>query len=127
VTLDKNDLAGRVRLGAALMVAVGAWLIIWALAYNYGSSSAAVSNAIIAALVIILALVALRAPLEAAPVCWITGALGIWLIAAPFVLGYTPHVLGTGNNMWSGLLVLLASAFSAGEAMALHQPLDAHD
>ena len=127
MTLDKHDLAARVRLGAGLMLALSGWLIIWALAYNYGNSSAAVSNAIIAALIIILALVCMRAPLEATPVCWVTGVLGIWLIVAPFVLDYTSHVLGTGNNLWVGALILLTSAFTAGEALGLHQTLDAHD
>lgn len=123
----QQDLANHVRIGAGALALLGAGLILSALALPYEVSGAAVSNAIIGALIMVLALIGLRSPLDASPICWIVGALGIWVIAAPFVLGYTPKVLVTANNVWIGTLILLIAAFTAGEAIGLNQPLEAHD
>ena len=124
--LDKHNLAANVRLGAGFILILATALIIDALALDYGSSSAAVSNAIMGALLIILSLVCLRAPLEAAPVCWVMGALALWLIASPFVLGYSDHVIPMWANLWIGVMTLVSSAFIAGEARGLNIPVDAH-
>lgn len=123
----QQNLANHVRIGAGTLLLLGAGLILSGLALPYGVSGAAVSNAIIGALVMVLALVGLRSPLDASPVCWITAAFGIWVLSAPFVLGYGAKVLLTFNNIWLGVLVLLVSAFTAGEAMGLDQPLSAHE
>ena len=122
-----QDFANHVRIGATVLLLVGGWLVFSALAFPYGVAGAAISNAIIGILTVILAFVALRAPNEASPLCWIIGALGIWVFAAPFVLGYGEQILVAGNNLWAGLLTALTAAFTAGEAMGLHQRLDARD
>ena len=120
-----KDFANHVKIGAAVLLLLGGWLLFSALAFPYGVSAAAVSNAIIGSLVLMLAVVALRAPIDASPLCWIIAALGIWIFVAPFVLGYGEIILVMGNNLWVGLSLTLVSAFTAGEAMQLNQPLDA--
>ena len=124
---EKKDREFRVRFGATLLIVFGTILVISSLAIQYNVASAGVSNAIIGGLLIILATVALRAPLEATPLCWVTGAFGLWIVAAPFVLGYNDQVMPTWLNLWLGGLSTAASAFIAGEAAALQQPLEAHD
>ena len=122
----KNDLAMHVRLGATVILFMGAWLVLASLALDYGSTGAALSNTIMGFLLVVLALVAMRAPLEAAPICWIIGAIGIWVAVSPIALGYTSHVLVMANNLWTGILSVLLSAFIAGEAQGLEAALESH-
>ena len=122
-----KDFADHVKIGATVLLLSGGWLVFSALAFPYGVPSAAISNAIIGSLVLVLALVALRAPTDASPLCWIIAALGIWVFVAPFVLGYGEIILVMGNNLWVGLSITLVAAFTAGEALQLNQPLDARN
>ena len=123
----KNNLAMHVRLGMGILIAIGAWLVLASLALNYGSSGAAISNTIMGLLLVTLALVAMRAPLEASPICYITGLIGLWLFVSPFALGYTDQILVMGNNLWTGIITIILSAFAIGEAQGLEQSLgDAH-
>ena len=122
-----KDFANHVRIGATVLLLTGGWLVFSALAFPYGVGAAAISNAIIGTLILVLAVVALRAPSDASPLCWIMVALGIWIACAPFVLGYGDIILVAGNNIWVGLVTALVSGFTAGEALGLNQPLDAHN
>lgn len=107
-------------------MAIGAWLVLASIALNYGSSGAAISNTIMGLLLVVLAIVGSRSPLESSPICWITGAIGVWLFLSPFVLGYTDQLLVMANNLWMGLFIVILSAFAAGEAQGLEQSLNSH-
>lgn len=122
-----QDFAEHVKIGATVLLLLGGWLVFSALAFPYGVSAAAISNAIIGSLILVLAAVALRAPTDASPLCWIIAALGIWVFVAPFVLGYGEIILVMGNNLWVGAVATLVAAFTAGEALQLNQPLDARN
>ncbi|MCA9839248.1 MAG: SPW repeat protein [Trueperaceae bacterium] len=122
----KNNLAKHVRLTMMIFMAIGAWLVLASIALNYGSSGAAISNTIMGLLLVVLAIVGSRSPLESSPICWITGAIGVWLFLSPFVLGYTDQLLVMANNLWMGLFIVILSAFAAGEAQGLEQSLNSH-
>ena len=122
----KNNLAKHVRLTMMIFMAIGAWLVLASIALNYGSSGAAISNTIMGLLLVVLAIVGSRSPLESSPICWITGAIGVWLFLSPFVLGYTDQLLVMANNLWMGLFIVILSAFAAGEAQGLEQSLKSH-
>ncbi len=122
----KENLAKHVRLAMMIVMAIGAWLTLASITLNYGSSGASISNTIMGLLLVILAIVASRSPLEASPVCWIIGAIGVWLALSPFVLGYTDQLLVMANNLWTGLITVILSAFAVGEAQGLEQTLESH-
>ncbi len=122
----KNNLAWHVRLAMIILLAIGAWLVLASLALNYGSSGAALSNTIMGLLLITLALVGMRSPLDASPICYVIGLIGLWVAISPFILGYNSQILVMANNLWIGLVTLLLSAFSIGEAQGLEQPLESH-
>ena len=122
----KKDLMMHVRLGMSVLLLIGAWLVVASMTLSYGSGNAAINNTIMGFLLIILALIAMRAPLDSSPICWITGAIGVWLICSPFVLGYTDQILVMANNLWIGIITVLLSAFVSGEAQGLNQGLEAH-
>ncbi len=122
----KNNLAWHVRLAMIILLVIGAWLVLASLALDYGSSGAALSNTIMGILVIILALVGTRSPLDASPLCYVIGLIGVWLALSPFILGYNNQILVMANNLWIGLVTVILSAFSIGEAQGLEQPLESH-
>lgn len=122
----KNNLAQHVRLAMMMVMAIGGWLALASITLGYGSSGAAISNTIMGLLLIILAIVASRSPLESSPVCWIIGAIGVWVALSPFVLGYTDRILVMGNNLWLGIITVILAVFAAGEAQGLEQPLGGH-
>jgi hypothetical protein len=41
---------------------------------------------------------------------WLTGIFGVFLIVAPFILGYAGNVLGMWTSIITGILVLVVSA-----------------
>lgn len=122
----KNNLASHVRLAMVALLVIGAWLVLASLALDYGSSGAALSNTIMGILLIVLALVGMRSPLDASPICYVIGLVGLWLAVSPFVLAYSSQILVMANNLWIGLVTVVLSAFSIGEAQGLEQPLENH-
>jgi hypothetical protein len=94
---------------------VGIWLII----APFGLSAAGVANAwavndiALGILLIVLSwwmLGALTAPAGAA---WFEVVCGIWLIIAPFVLGYQGTRAAMSNNAICGIIVIIVAAATA--------------
>lgn len=123
---DPERLA-RLRLAATALLGFGLFTIFVALAFSFNSSGSSLNSGVFGAFLALLALAILRAPLGSAPLTFLSGLIGAWLVASPFVLGFFPFVLTTALVLWSGLLALMLSAFIYGEANRLNQPLDATD
>jgi len=88
---------------------LGVWLALSPWFAGYLEQDAATANAVFCGL-----LGALAAHFEAA-CCedsgeWITLVLGLWLLAAPFALGFAAPNVATANAMAVGLLVAMLSA-----------------
>ena len=99
--------------------ALGVWLALSPWFAGYLEQDAATANAVFCGL-----LVALAAHFEAS-CCedsgeWINLALGLWLVAAPFALGFAAPNIATANAMAVGLLVaaLAASALDLGRELS---------
>jgi hypothetical protein len=87
-------------------VILGAWLIIspWTMGYRTGASTA--EDVILGAAVIIVALVSMAAMSTAG--AWVNVILGIWIIIAPWVLGYAhARTGGPINEVITGVLVVV--------------------
>jgi hypothetical protein len=119
--------SSRIRVAAGVLLALGGTITLAAVALTYGQSGAAINNGFFGIFLAALSVLALRNPLGAATLTLLTGAIGLWLAASPFVLDYFRYTITAGMNVWVGLMVTLLSAFIYGEARAVNQPLDAHD
>lgn len=89
--------------------ALGVWLALSPWFAGYAEHDAATGNAAFCGLAL-----ALAAHFEAS-CCedsgeWINLALGLWLVAAPFALGFAAPNLATANTMAVGLLVAALAA-----------------
>lgn len=111
-TLADTRAGGQIRTASGINIVLGIWLII--AAFSVAESQEAYWNdLIVGILVLVLAATRLSRPTEGTkPASWVNAAIGVWLIAAPFILGYE-----TDQEMWNdiivGVLVLVFAAWSA--------------
>ena len=114
---------------SGINIVAGLWLIIAPFALGYVDIRAALWNDIVVGIIVAAFAVARVArPLMNPSLSWINAVLGLWLIAAPFALGYGRAVeaealaaegaLGTAQTaMWNdiivGVIILVLGAWSA--------------
>ena len=115
--------AASIRAAGLVILGLSSWLVLASLALQYGTTTAAVSNGVVGALVALLSLTILRNPFGSAASCWLTAVGGLWFAAAPFVLGYFNYTISAGNNVWCGIIIVLASVFVVGEVLRLNVPI----
>jgi hypothetical protein len=93
---------------------LGTWLLVAPFFLGYGDIGAAMWNSvIIGALVLALASIRVWRPLRNKSLSWANVLLGVWLMAAPFVLGYSDIILAVGNDIFVGMGIVILSAWSA--------------
>ena len=103
------------RLGGGLDILAGIWLIIAPFLLNYSARGGSTSNDIVVG-VIILILSALQmrgAESQVTWPSWIATLLGLWLIIAPFSLGYAGGTAGEYNDIIVGIIVAVVSLWGA--------------
>lgn len=98
-------------IGIANLV-LGLWLIISPFLFGYESGAIA-NSVILGVIVAILAVIHLTAPNQSWT-SWLNGVAGLWLIVAPFMLGFTSAavlwnqiivgVLVAGLGFWNGTM-----------------------
>lgn len=108
-----------------LIALAGVWEVIATFVLGYAVSTAALWNAIIVGVALIVLGVGAALANQATTdktLDWVTVGVGIWLIIAPFLLGYTTVPMAFANDIIVGLIVV-ALAGSAEFAMSRQQPL----
>jgi hypothetical protein len=98
--------------------ALGLWLAVSPWLADYAAHEAATANAVF--LGIALALGShFEASLDEVSAQWLNLAAGLWLMAAPFLLGFSSAMVATANSLAVGSLV----AVLAGSALSLDKHL----
>lgn len=89
----------------AVNVVLGAWLVLSPWALRFQADTPAMANAVVIGLALLaVALGALVAPREWEE--WVEGALGLWLIASPWLLGFSGEPTTMRNAVLSGVVIL---------------------
>jgi len=114
------------KLGATLLIALGAVSVLYSIVFDLGSNANSLLTGLLGALIAILAIMALRAPLKSAPLFAITLILGLLLAYSPFYFGVYKTYPIAYFMLLAGLLTTVFSAFSFGEALELNIPLSFH-
>jgi len=99
-----------------LVVLLGAWEFVASFILGYSAKTGALWDAIILGIaLVILAGWAALSNLEgtAKPLSWINAVLGLWLIIAPFIIGYANLVGALWNDIIVGILVAVLSVWAA--------------
>lgn len=111
----------RARYASAGNVLAGVWMIAAPFVLNFELSTAAQWNHIIVGLAV-AAMAGVRAsdPDHREGISWVNVALGVWMIAAPFVLNYAAVEQAQINSIIVGAIVLALAAFSWYETKRAH-------
>lgn len=95
-------------------LATGIWLIAAPFIPGYSAVTAALWNDILIGLAVAgLAWTRMAKPLEREGSGWTNAILGVWLLAAPFALGYTATTAAMSNDIVIGLVVVILGVWSA--------------
>ncbi len=93
-----------------LSLAVGVWLFITPIVFDYESQAAMVS-----AFIVGLALILIETTAITMPNLWeefVSVALGLWLMVSPMALGFTVHRNETETAVFVGMAVIVLSAWA---------------
>jgi hypothetical protein len=103
-----------IRIDSGWNVALGVWLVAAPFILGYASITAPLWNDILVGLTIAI-LTGIRAfgALNQSALSWTNVALGVWLVAAPFILGYSGVAAALWNDLIVGLLVAILAWRSA--------------
>jgi hypothetical protein len=119
----RTDGSGKV--ASAINLLAGIWLVISTWGFAGGAFQAPVWNAVVAG---VLVAIAAMARMSAGPrwawLSWWNAALGGWMIASPWIYGYTANPGFTWNSVIVGAIVLVLASVSAAapEAAAATAP-----
>jgi len=108
-----------------LVALVGLWEVIAAFVLGYAAATTAFWDAIIVgiALIVLGAWAALSNQETADKTLdWINVVLGVWLILAPFVLGYSAIVAAMWNDIIVGIVVAVLAVWAA-VVIGRHHPM----
>lgn len=99
---------------SGINIAAGLWLIAAPFVLAYTDVTAAMWNAILVGLAVLtLAWVRVANPLKYEGLSWTNVVLGIWLLIAPFALGYSATTAAMWNDIVVGLIVAGLGTWSA--------------
>lgn len=111
--IERSPNGSAVKLPSGSNVVLGIWLIIAPFILGYTIITAAMWNDILVGLaVVILAGIRVSRPTANSWLSWANVVLGVWLIIAPFALGYT-GTIALWNDMVVGLVVAAFGVWSA--------------
>ncbi len=105
-----------------IVAIVGVWEVLAPFLLKYTSVTGAMWDAIIIGLALII--LGAWAGYSSAPstvkaLSWVNAVLGVWLIIAPFVIGYT----GVAAAMWNDIIVgVVVAVLGAWAALAVKPP-----
>lgn len=109
-----TTLAASVKAASGLNVAVAVWLLVAPFVLGYSTRAAAFWNDIvIGVLVILFAGARVAAPRLGPSLSWTNSAFGVWLVAAPFALGYSDIRNALWNDIISGVVIAVLALWSA--------------
>jgi len=88
-------------------VALGVWLVVAAFTFPHSSGAAIIENIVAGSFVAVFALWAARAykPVMSLIASWTVALVGMWVLTAPFVLGYERETASVANDVIVGIAI----------------------
>ncbi len=102
---------------SGLNILAGLWLIVAPFVLGYVASVPRWNDIILGIVIGVFALIRTFTPLRAAWLSWANIVLGLWLIVAPFALGY-PGTTPLWNDIILGIVVAGLAIWSSGATAA---------
>lgn len=117
-----RDQATQTNVASVINTLAGLWLIAspWIYAVtptapvsSGGDPIGAWNSMVVGFVVALFAVIRLASGHVTSPLSWVIAALGAWMIAAPWVIGYSTHAALTWNSVVVGSIVLVMAVVSA--------------
>jgi hypothetical protein len=96
-------------------VVLGGWLMLAPRVLGYYAIVPTIEDSVLGAAVLIIALWSANTDRMTTGTAWTNAVLGIWVVIAPWLLGYQNFPLAVANEMFTGILIV---AFSITRAAA---------
>ena len=108
--------------------ALGAWLFLSPWVLQYVPWPPVVNATIVGGLIFVAGVWAASSPPDVTAPCWANAVLGLWLIAAPWVIGYSflAEALANDTAVGLGVLVLASIRIATARAVAGGAPPPRH-
>lgn len=105
---------GNVKSASGFVMLAGIWLLLAPFVLDHGKRPAAMWNeVVVGAIVLVLAAVRVARPDRFIGLSWVNLFAGLWLIAAPFVCGYSDVARAMWNDIIVGIVIAAMAAASA--------------
>ncbi|MEV4351288.1 SPW repeat protein [Actinoplanes sp. NPDC049596] len=114
--------ADLVRTPTVFLALAGVWIALTPLFAPDLEAYAAWNDVATGVTIAVLGTLRALAPLRTAPLSIVSAALGLWLVAAPFVLGYGHHPAVAWNSIVVGILVMMFSGVGLATLSQRPQP-----
>jgi hypothetical protein len=113
-TANRRPIPQLVRIPSVVTLVAGLWLVVAPFVLDYGDAVTWVdgywNDVLVGAAITVTSATRIVTPSYTAPLSLATAALGVWLIVAPFALGYNAtgeSVAATANDIATGIVVLV--------------------
>ena len=94
-----------------LSVMIGAWLIVAPWIMGYTAASAVAENAILGVAVVSVGFWSIGTAAAFTAPAWVNGMLGLWIMVAPWVIGYAHAAsAATSNDVIVGIVIMIVAA-----------------
>lgn len=124
-TFRNPDHVQKAKLSSAINLAAGIWLFVSPWVYVAFHNTAAWNSWICGALIAIFAAIRIANPEGSPFFSWLNFLLGIWVVASPWVYGYTAYQGRMINSICVGAVVVIMaiSSMKATPTTPLERPL----
>ena len=112
----------QIKIASGLNIVLGIWLLVapFLLGYSGASTAALWNDIIVGVIVLVLAWIRVANPARSTWMSWTNVVLGLWLVVASFILGYSSIAAAIWNDILVGLSVAVLGAWSALATRAVH-------
>lgn len=111
----------QITLASGANLLLGLWLIAAPFVLSYGAAHARANDIVLGIIIATLAAIRVFGAYRSAWISWVNMLAGLWLIIAPFALGYS----GIMHPLWNDIIVgILVAGFALWSALATHGVLN---
>ena len=120
-TMERKDTGTKIPSTIALLV--GIWFFISPWVYGTAGVANSWNSWIVGAAVVILAAIRLSNPMKTAALSWVNCILGVWAFISPWIYGYTVDHGRFMNSLCVGVILFVASIYSASSTPHTQHPV----
>jgi hypothetical protein len=108
----KRDYAAQARIASGINILLGVWLIDSPWIFDYSGSAAVLNSVFVGVLIAILAASRLASLRDTESLSVVNLILALWIIASPWVYGYSTNAAAVRDNLLLGLAIATLASWS---------------